>query len=166
MTASIEIEKQAHDVYRLTLARPEVHNAFDDTVINALSEALKEIALASPRVLVLQAIGARQARRYFASAERFDAQTAQRIGLVHEVVAVDSLPATTDELITQLLQSSPDAQKKARDLIDEIAPRSSNIDDKLLDDTANAIADARASAEGREGISAFLEKRKPSWVPS
>jgi len=64
------------------------------------------------------------------------------------------------------LQSSPDAQKKARDLIDQISPRCNKIDELLLDDTANAIADARASTEGREGISAFLEKRKPSWVPS
>ncbi len=121
---------------------------------------------------VVRAIGPRQARRYFTTAERFDAATAQRIGLVHEVVEPDVLSTKVDELITQLLQSSPDAQRKAKNLVNQVAPRvmggldGKGIDQSLLDDTAASIADARASDEGREGVSAFLEKRKPNWIVS
>ena len=253
-------------VHRLTIDRSEVHNAFDDALINELAQQLRECACEEPRVLILQstgksfsagadlnwmkrsatyskeenradayalaqmlnllntfpcptiaavqgaalgggvglvsccdigiastaaqfgltevrlglipatispfvisAIGARQARRYFATAERFDATTALHIGLVHQVVEPDELETSVDALVDQLLQSSPQAQRSAKDLINWVTPRlsdSEGIDNALLDDVATAIAQARASEQGREGISAFLEKRKPGWIPS
>ncbi|MCC9625542.1 enoyl-CoA hydratase/isomerase family protein [Thalassospira sp. MA62] len=110
---------------------------------------------------VVEAIGISQARRYFLSAERFDAHTAQQIGLVHDVVAGDDLTARGDEMATLLRANSPDAMHAAKDLIYAVANRP--IDDVLIDDTAHRIAEQRASHQGREGVSAFLEKRPANW---
>lgn len=260
MSDFLDITEHDHAVFHLTLNRPEVHNAFDDVLINDLQNALYRIADQNPRVLVLQstgksfsagadlnwmkrsatytreenfndalalaqmlhtldtfpcttiasvqgatfgggvglvaccdiaiasekaifslsevklglipgtispfvikAIGARQAKRYFTTAERFNADAAEKIGLVHEVAAAEELTSSVDKLITELLSGSPDAQISARQLVETMAGRS--IDSTVLADAATSIADARASAEGREGVAAFLEKRKPAWVP-
>jgi methylglutaconyl-CoA hydratase len=118
-------------------------------------------AVISPYVVA--AIGARACRRYFLTAEAFDAAEALRLGLVHEVVADDvALRSRGEELATTLLKNGPQAMAAAKELIAAIAGRP--VDAGLIADTAGRIADRRASAEGREGLSAFLEKRTPGWV--
>ena len=116
-------------------------------------------AVISPYVIA--AIGARQARRYFLTAESIDAATALRIGLVHEVVAPDALDARADAMIALLLQQAPGAQAEAKDLV--FLCESRPVDDALRAETAGRIAHRRATEEGREGLAAFLEKRTPSW---
>ena len=116
-------------------------------------------AVISP--FVVNAIGPRAARRYFLTAERFDAQEAWRLGLVHKVVADDeALHAASDALVEQFLQAGPEAIAATKELIDKVA----FVDPQdVRSYTARAIAERRASDEGREGVLAFLEKRKPSW---
>ena len=116
-------------------------------------------AVISPYVAA--AIGPRACRRYFLTAEKFDAATAERLGLVHRVVAPEALEAARDETIKQLLNGGAAAQAAAKELIRRVT--GAPIDDALRRDTAARIADARASGEGKEGIAAFLEKRKPNW---
>ncbi len=111
---------------------------------------------------VVRAIGERAARRYFLTAERFDAAEAHRLGLVHEVVAADQLDAVVDRLIAALVQGGPVAEAEAKLLARYLADRP--IDEVVIPETARRIADMRASPEGREGVQAFLDKRKPAWV--
>jgi len=111
---------------------------------------------------VVRAMGARAARRYFLTAEVFDAAEAQRLGLVHEVVAADGLEAAGARLVEVLLQAGPNAQAAAKALIARV--QGAPIDDALIADTARRIAEVRATDEGREGVGAFLEKRKPRWT--
>lgn len=108
---------------------------------------------------VVRAIGAPAARRYFLTAEVIPAATAQAIGLVHEVVSTEELAATCDRWLVALKANSPNALTAAKELVARVAP----IDAALIDWTAGRIADLRASNEGREGLKAFLEKRRPSW---
>lgn len=110
---------------------------------------------------VLRAIGERAARRYFQTAEVFDAQEAKRIGLLHEVVAPDELDERITKLLKQLKSAAPGARVIAKKLVGDIAGRP--IDETLMSETAALIADVRARPEAREGLSAFLEKRKASW---
>ena len=117
-------------------------------------------AVISP--FVIQAIGARNARRYFTTAEKFDARTAVEMGLLHMAVPDDALSKTVGEMADALLAVSPEAAREAKMLVREIAGRA--IDENLLDDTATRIAKIRASRDGREGVTAVLEKRKPLWV--
>ncbi len=116
-------------------------------------------AVISPYVAA--AIGPRACRRYFLTAERFDAAKAERLGLIHRVVAPDALAAARDEIVGHLLKGGPSAQASAKALIAHVAY--APIDEALARDTAWRIAEARASAEGKEGVAAFLEKRKPNW---
>ena len=111
---------------------------------------------------VLRAIGARQATRYFQSAERIDYVRAREIGLVHEAVEPEQLDAKVQEIVTTLLQGGPLAQAAAKDLIRAVDSRP--INDNLIEDTAHRIAHLRATPEAREGISAFLDKRQPNWI--
>ena len=110
---------------------------------------------------VVEAIGARAARRYFQTAERFDAETARALGLVHEVVPHERLDGRLEELIGTLLDNGPAAMAASKDLIRRVA--SGPVDDAMVEDTAQRIADIRATDEGREGVQAFLEKRGPNW---
>jgi len=116
-------------------------------------------AVISP--FVVKALGERQAKRYFISAEIFDARTAQQLNLVHQVWSADDFTQKSNEYIANLLQNGPTAQQQAKQLVDDVVYQP--IDKKVLELTANRIADVRASKEGQEGISAFLEKRKPNW---
>ena len=116
-------------------------------------------AVISPYVAA--AIGTRACRRYFLTAERFDAATAERLGLVHEVVPQAELDAARERMLGHLLKGGPAAQRAAKDLVARVAE--SKIDEALTRDTAWRIAETRASDEGKEGIAAFLEKRKPNW---
>ena len=111
---------------------------------------------------VLRAIGPRHALRYFQSAERISAERALAIGLVNEVTSVDTLDAGVAALIEPLLAGAPSAQKAAKELIEAIKARP--IDEQTLEMTAQRIARQRATAEGRDGVAAFLEKRPPMWL--
>lgn len=128
----------------------------------ALSEVRLGLVPATIGPYVIEAIGAREARRYFLTAERFDAAEAQRIGLVHEVVPADELDGRIETLVEALLQAGPMAQAAAKALIRAVADRPP--DDAVIADTVQRIAAVRASPEGREGVSAFLERRQPAWV--
>jgi methylglutaconyl-CoA hydratase len=110
---------------------------------------------------VIKAIGARQARRYFQSAEVIGAARAREIGLVHEVVPAAALAACGEAMVETLLQAAPGAQVAAKDLVFLC---NGGVDERLLTETGRRIAAQRASTEGREGLEAFLEKRKPSWL--
>ncbi len=111
---------------------------------------------------VVRAIGARAARRYFLTAERFGADEAHRLGLVHQVTDADGLDAAVSALCGHLLKGGPVALGSAKDLIFAVSDRP--VDDAVVEDTARRIAAQRAGAEGREGVAAFLEKRPPSWI--
>jgi len=128
----------------------------------SLSEVRLGLIPAAISPYVIAAIGARAARRYFLTGERFDAQEAFRLGLVHEVCSGDALDARVEALVTALLECGPGAVLAAKHLVSAVAHRP--IDRALNDDTARRIATIRASEEGKEGVAAFLEKRKPRWV--
>ena len=128
----------------------------------ALSEARLGLIPATIGPYVIEAIGARQARRYFLTAERFDASEARRIGLVHEIAAADTIDARINALIATLKTGGPTAQLECKALIRGVAHRP--IDDDVIAGTARHIAAVRASPEGREGVAAFLGKRKPAWL--
>jgi methylglutaconyl-CoA hydratase len=117
-------------------------------------------AVISP--FVIGAIGERQARRYFLTAERFDAAEALRIGLVHRVVEDSELGAAVGAVVDELLKGGPKAQTAAKHLIASVANRP--IDQQVLEDTAARIASIRVTPEGKEGIAAFLEKRPAGWT--
>ena len=111
---------------------------------------------------VLRAIGARQAYRYFQSAERISADHAREIGLVHEAVEPEQLDAKVQEIISALLQGGPLSQAAAKELIRAV--NNQPINDNVVEDTAHRIAHLRATPEAREGISAFLDKRQANWI--
>jgi methylglutaconyl-CoA hydratase len=127
----------------------------------ALTEAKLGLSPATISPYVVRAIGARAARRYFLTAERFDADEAHRLGLLSAVVDPDVLDRTIDELLHHLLQGGPQALAAIKDLVRAVSR--GPIDDTMIEDTARRIAEIRVSSEGREGIAAFLEKRKTSW---
>ena len=110
---------------------------------------------------VVAAIGERAAHRYFLTAERFSAEEARRIGLVHEAVAADKLDEAVGNMVEHLLKGGPKALAAAKKLIADVSRHA--LDDSLIEDTARRIAALRVGAEGREGIAAFLEKRKTDW---
>ena len=111
---------------------------------------------------VIRAIGARQAGRYFQTAERISAARARELGLAHEVVATDALDAKVAEIVTALLQGGPRSQGAAKALIRAVADQP--VTDALVEDTARRIATLRATPEAQEGLAAFLDKRPASWV--
>jgi methylglutaconyl-CoA hydratase len=126
-----------------------------------LSEAKLGLLPATIGPYVVKALGEQASRRYFTTAERFDAARAQQLGFVHEVVAADQLDAKVAEVVGSLSANGPAAVKACKQLVKDLSSRA--IDAALRDDTARRIADIRASAEGREGVAAFLGKRDPSW---
>jgi methylglutaconyl-CoA hydratase len=128
-----------------------------------LSEAKLGLLPATIGPYVVKAIGERQARRYFTTAERFDAATARQLGLVHEVVdGVEALDAKVAELSALLCANGPHAVRACKRLALDLGDRPISAD--LRDDTASRIADIRASHEGRAGVSAFLNKEKAPWL--
>jgi methylglutaconyl-CoA hydratase len=111
---------------------------------------------------VVAAIGVRQARRLMLTGERISAVEAARIGLVHEVVEAEQLDGAVARLLDDLLKGGPAALAAAKRLVRDLAGRP--LDAELIDDTAQRIALLRATAEGREGVAAFLDKRRPGWL--
>ena len=128
----------------------------------ALSEVKLGLIAATIAPYVVRAIGERQTGRYMISGERFDANEAARIGLLHKVVAPDQLDDAVNEMIDLLLKNSPNAMVESKALIAAVVNRP--VDDAVMEDTARRIANVRASDEGKEGLSAFLNKRKPAWL--
>ncbi|MGO1076590.1 enoyl-CoA hydratase-related protein [Inquilinus sp. CA228] len=131
----------------------------------AASFSLSEVKLGLiPAVIspyVVRAIGARAARRYFLTAERFDAVEARRLGLVHELVAGDGLEEAARQVLAALRGNGPAAVRAAKDLVGAVAGKAPA---EVEEDCARRIAAIRAGDEGKEGVAAFLEKRKPSWL--
>lgn len=132
-----------------------------DTAKFALSEVRLGLIPAAISPYVVKAIGERQARRYFVTAERIDAHEARRIGLVHEVVPADGLDARLDALLDTLAGNGPRAMGAAKDLVRRVGR--GPVDEAMVADTARRIAGIRVGPEAREGIAAFLDKRKPDW---
>ena len=126
-----------------------------------LSEAKLGLSPATISPYVVRAMGERMARRYFLTAEVFDASEALRIGLLTAVSPSEKLDGEIEEILRHLMQSGPQALVKIKELIRAVA--SGPVDDAMIADTAKRIAEIRVSPEGREGIASFLEKRKPSW---
>jgi methylglutaconyl-CoA hydratase len=111
---------------------------------------------------VIDAIGPRQARRWFATAETFDAATALHVGLLHQVVAADALDAAVHRQVELLLKAGPHASAQAKSLVRRVAFERDR--DRLDHDNAALIARLRVGDEGQEGLGAFLDKRKPRWT--
>jgi len=128
----------------------------------SVSEVRLGLAPATISPYVLAAMGERAAHRYFLTAERFPAAEAYRIGFVQELSQPAELDATVNAILGELVQGAPAAHAVTKDLIHTVAGR--RIDSELMDDMATRIATARASAEGKEGVRAFLEKRRPAWL--
>ncbi len=112
---------------------------------------------------VVAKMGEAAARRYFLTAERFGAEQARELGLVHEVVPDEQLEGRGARLAKALLEGGAQSQAAAKALIAHVARRP--LDDALVEETARRIAEVRAGDEAREGLTAFLEKRKPDWAP-
>jgi len=134
------------------------------TAFFALSEVRLGLIPAVISPFVIEAIGVRQARRFFLTGERFDAMRAREFGLVHKVAAPGNLAASLDETLDDLLAGGPMAQGEAKALIRAVAFKP--VDDTLRETTAEWIAAIRASEEARDGMGAFLEKRRPVWQDS
>ena len=126
-----------------------------------LSEAKLGLLPATIGPYVVRALGEQASRRYFLTAERFSATQAHGLGFVHEVCAADALDARVAEIVAALVANGPAAVKACKQLVKDVAGQP--ITPALRDDTARRIADIRASAEGKEGVQAFLNKRDPAW---
>jgi methylglutaconyl-CoA hydratase len=128
-----------------------------------LSEVKIGLVPAAISPYVVRKIGESKAREYFLTGQRIDARRAADLGLINEVVPKNKLEERVSELIDQFLASGPEAIANCKELILNV-PRMS-LDD-VKEYTARMIANLRVSEEGQEGMSAFLEKRKPRWAPS
>jgi methylglutaconyl-CoA hydratase len=126
-----------------------------------LSEVRLGLIPATIGPYVVRAIGERHALRYMTTAERFDAAEALRIGLVHGIAPADQLDAHVDQVLASVLRASASAVAASKRLVRDLAGRP--ITQALIDDTAERISAARTSADGREGVRSFLDKRKPRW---
>lgn len=112
---------------------------------------------------LVEAIGSRQARRWFLTGELFDAEQALRMGLVHAVYDdAEALRAAGEALVGEVLKCAPGAVHATKELIEAV--RAGDITSDLMEDTARHIARQRLTDEGREGIASFLEKRKARWA--
>jgi methylglutaconyl-CoA hydratase len=132
-----------------------------DTVNFCLSEARLGLLPATIGPYVARALGEQASRRYFTTAERFDAQRAAALGFVHECVPPEQLDATCAGIVDAWVANGPAAVQACKRLVQDVAARP--VDAELRAETALRIADIRASDEGREGIAAFLGKRDPGW---
>ena len=126
-----------------------------------LSEAALGLVPATIAPYVIRALGEQASRRYFVTAERFDATRAHALGFVHELVAADALDAKVDAIAAAVRMNGPAAVRTCKRLLREVASRP--IDAALRRDTAACIADVRAGLEGRSGVQAFLDKQEPPW---
>jgi methylglutaconyl-CoA hydratase len=128
----------------------------------ALSEVKIGLVPSTISPYVIDAIGESHAKRYFMTAERFDANTALQIDLIHEAVEKPLLDDKVEQLITAILSNGPEAVVAAKQLVFAVSGKV--IDSSLIEHTCEVIAGIRISAQGQEGLSAFLDKRKPNWL--
>ncbi|MGK2942839.1 MAG: enoyl-CoA hydratase-related protein, partial [Immundisolibacter sp.] len=128
-----------------------------------LTEVRLGLAPATIAPYVIRAIGAREARRYFLTGERFQARRALHMGLLHEVVAADELDATVSLLLDDLLKGGPKALVACKRLVEDVQTATDR--ESLKRDTAALIARLRVSDEGQEGLQAFFARRAPDWIP-
>ncbi len=142
------------------IAAADIAIAAEGTVFS-LAEVKLGILPAVISPYVLRAIGPRAARDLFLTGDRFDAAEALRIGLVHRVVPAAELESAGRKKVDSLLSSGPEAVGAAKRLIEQVAGRSP---EEALELTVRTIAERRASEEAREGLTAFLEKRRPAWA--
>jgi len=127
----------------------------------SLSEVRIGLAPAVISPFVVKAIGERAARRYALTAERFSGIRARELGLLAEVYPTGELEAQVEAWVDNLLQNSPQALRATKDLLREVDD--GELSPALRRYCENAIARIRVSAEGQEGLNAFLEKRRPAW---
>jgi methylglutaconyl-CoA hydratase len=127
-----------------------------------LSEVKVGLIPATIGPYVVRAIGQRASRRYFTTAELITAEKAHALGLISELVASDELDRCIAAITKQLLRNGPRSIGEAKRLVLDVADGEINAD--MIADTSQRIAETRGSEEGREGLSAFLEKRKPNWI--
>ena len=134
----------------------------DNTAKFALSEVKLGLIPATISPYVIAAIGARQARRYFQTGERFGVEQAHQIGLVHIVAEhQEDMSVQLQHILKEAQANGPMAMADAKGLCLDFAGKTINVE--LIKDSANRVAAVRASAEAKEGLSAFLEKRKPKF---
>lgn len=133
-----------------------------DGVQFCLSEVKLGLVPATISPYVVRAMGVRAAQRYMLTAERFDATTAQRLGLVQEVVSGAQLDAAVQSLVDALLAASPQALAQCKRLLADVIDRP--LEPALIALTVEHIADARASDDGKHGVQSFLAKSKPHWM--
>jgi methylglutaconyl-CoA hydratase len=111
---------------------------------------------------VVKSMGERNAKRYFATAERFEAKEAKDISLIHKIFPVDTFKTDCEDFLQKLITNGPNAVYQSKILVNYVANQP--ITEDLIKDTAQRIADIRASKEGKEGVTAFLEKRPANWA--
>ena len=128
----------------------------------ATSEVRLGLAPSTISPYVIRAIGARQASRYFLTAERISAEQAQRIGLAHEVATAEQLDTKIDEIVQALLLGAPEAQTASKQLIQMVDQQP--LTESLLLETAQHIAHVRQGTEAKNGLNAFLNKQSPDWI--
>jgi methylglutaconyl-CoA hydratase len=137
----------------LVVAAEEAEFALPETRIGLVP------AMISP--YLVKAMGAQQARRYILTGERLGAREAHRIGFVHECVPLGELDAAVEKICARLALAGPEALARSKKLL--LRVQGAAITPQLANETAAALAEARAGSEAREGIRSFFEKRKPSW---
>ena len=140
----------------ISVASQDAHFCFSEVRLGLIPSVI------SP--YVVRAIGERTARRYFLTAEHFDAQEAYRIGLVHEVVEASNLQKCLNKITDSLLAGGPCALTRTKELVDQIA--TVPLDDTLIQKTAEWISEVRKTPEAKEGLSAFMQNRTASWLKS
>ncbi len=133
-----------------------------DAVTFSLSEARLGLLPATISPYVVRAMGEQAARRYFVTAERFGAAEAKAMGFAHDVCTAAAIDEVVGRFTTAIVANGPMATRACKQLVRDVAGRA--IDAALRADTARRIADIRVSAEGREGIQSFLDKRAPAWL--
>ena len=126
-----------------------------------LSEVKLGLVPATISPYVVAAIGQRAARRYFATAEIFSAERARELGLVAELADEEDIDQAVGQLARAVLANGPQAVTAAKQLVAQVGGKP--IDQALIESTCELIANIRVSAEGQEGLQAFLEKRRPNW---
>ncbi len=135
-----------------------------DKAIFCLSEVKLGLIPSVISPYVIKAIGERNSKRFFATAEKFDAAEAKSIQLIHKVIAHDELAAQAQDYINRVLANGPQAMYQSKRLVNHVYGKP--INEELVRETAQRIADIRATNEGKEGVSAFLEKRPADWAAS
>jgi methylglutaconyl-CoA hydratase len=133
-----------------------------DNVAFCLSEARLGLLPATIGPYVVRALGERAAQRYFTTAERFTAAEAHRLGFVHELTSPETLDEAVQNIVKSLVANGPAAVRACKRLVQDLAGQA--LTAELRADTARRIADIRASAEGKEGVQSFLQKRSPGWL--